>query len=301
MNGHWKIIEQHISQTLGKDVHFKQYSSVSGGCINQASKVTDTNNKHWFIKTNKPAKLGMFKAESAGLQALRETQAIRVPESICHDANDELSYLVLEYIELNSTIQQAATGQALAKMHLYQNKSPSTQTQKQFGWLQDNTIGSTPQSNTPHNNWVSFWKEERLLTQLNLAKSKGYSSKDFESGLKLAENLDTFFTSYLPQASLLHGDLWSGNCASDPQGQPVIYDPAVYIGDRETDIAMTELFGGFSQDFYDTYHAVYPLDPDYKTRKQLYNLYHILNHFNLFDGGYGSQAATMTKKLLAEV
>ena len=297
MNGNWKDIEKNISITLGNKIRFKESSDVSGGCINQVTKVTDSNNKHWLIKTNKPTEFDMFKAESLGLDALRESQVIRVPKSICCGSNDDFSYLVLEYIELNSQINQISTGEALAEMHHYQHKAPSN---KPFGWERHNNIGSTPQSNTPHENWLSFWKEERLLAQLALAKLKGYPTHDLENGLNLAENLDKFFTSYSPQASLLHGDLWSGNCASDQQGNPVIFDPAVYFGDRETDIAMTELFGGFNQAFYDTYNAHYPLDQDYKTRKQLYNLYHILNHFNLFGGGYASQASNMTKKLLAE-
>ena len=300
MNGNWTKIEKHISQTISENIYFKRYSDIYGGCINQAFKVTDSKNNHWFIKTNKATQLAMFIAESAGLDALHESQTIRIPKSICHGTNKELSYHVLEYVELNSPINQASTGQALARMHLYPYKIPVAQPQKRFGWIQNNTIGLTPQSNTPHDSWVSFWKEERLLPQLNLAKSNGYSSKDFDNGLKLAESLDHFFTSYSPQASLLHGDLWSGNCASDSQGLPVIFDPAVYIGDRETDIAMTELFGGFSQDFYAAYNAHFPFDPEYKTRKQLYNLYHILNHFNLFGGGYASQSAKMTKSLLSE-
>jgi len=300
MNGNWKSVEEHISQIIGKQIHFKQHANIAGGCINQASKIIDSENNHWFIKTNKSTKLDMFIAESAGLNALREPQAIRVPKSICHGSNNKFSYLVLEYIELKPLVNQMSAGQALAKMHLYPYKIPVAQPQKRFGWIQNNTIGLTPQSNTPHDSWVSFWKEERLLPQLNLAKSNGYSSKDFDNGLKLAESLDHFFTSYSPQASLLHGDLWSGNCASDSQGLPVIFDPAVYIGDRETDIAMTELFGGFSQDFYAAYNAHFPFDPEYKTRKQLYNLYHILNHFNLFGGGYASQSAKMTKSLLSE-
>jgi fructosamine-3-kinase len=300
MNGNWQDIEKHMSLELGLTVHFKSSTPVSGGDINDSFKLTDKNHKNWFVKTNKPSQLFMFEAESEGLQALNKSNSFRIPKSICCGKNDQYSYLVLEYLDLLPHISQKPTGQALAKMHLFQPPNHNNASEP-FGWKLNNTIGSTPQSNRQHKNWLSFWKQERLLVQLDLAKSKGYPSADYDNGLKLIENLDVFFTSYSPSPSLLHGDLWSGNCASDAQGNPVIFDPAIYWGDRETDIAMTELFGGFSQDFYDAYNTSYPLDQGYKTRKQLYNLYHILNHFNLFGGNYAAQAASMTKHLLASV
>jgi len=300
MNGNWQTIEKHMSLVLNRTIRFQNSQSVTGGDINNSFKLTDAKNKPWFIKTNKPSKLDMFEAEAAGLKALRETQSFRIPQSICYGKNDQYAYLVLEYLHLSPNSAQKFTGQALAKMHRYY---PSQQSKMSnlFGWERDNTIGSTPQANQYHKNWISFWKQERLLFQLNLAKSKGYSSSNYEKGLKLADNLAAFFTTYTPRPSLLHGDLWSGNCASDEQGKPVIFDPAVYWGDRETDLAMTELFGGFNQQFYAAYHADYPLDQGYKTRKQLYNLYHILNHYNLFGGSYASQAARMTVRLLAQI
>ncbi len=289
-----------MSRVLGKTIQVQNSHSVSGGDINDSFKLTDKNNKHWFVKTNKPSLLSMFEAESLGLQALNASNSFRLPKSICYGKNEQYAYLVLEYVDLSAHISHQLTGQALAKMHLFRPLLTDN-TSRFFGWQRDNTIGSTPQPNQYHQDWLSFWKQQRLLFQLNLAKSNGYPSTDYESGLKLAENLKAFFTNYSPQPSLLHGDLWSGNCASDAHGNPVIFDPAVYWGDRETDIAMTELFGGFNQDFYAAYNADYPLDPGYATRKQLYNLYHILNHFNLFGGGYASQAARMTNTLLAQI
>lgn len=293
MKGSWKKIAQHISKATGKTIHFNNKESVSGGCINQTLKLTDTNEKHWFIKTNSPSLLNMFTAEAEGLNEIYNSHSIRTPRVICYGTTDEFSYLVLEHIPLRSQTNQTEAGKQLAQMH---------QTHaSQFGWKQDNTIGSTPQSNQLNSDWVSFWKNERLLFQLKLAKNKGYQTKAYEAGLVLADNLPAFFTGYRPQASLLQGDLWGGNCASDATGNPVIYDPAVYFGDRETDIAMTELFGGFSAEFYVAYNAHNHLDSDYKIRRNLYNLYHILNHFNLFGGGYASQAANMTQQLLSEI
>jgi len=140
-----------------------------------------------------------------------------------------------------------------------------------------------------------------LGNQLKLAASNDYGGRLQTQGEKLCANLEPLFSSYQPQPALVHGDLWRGNAAADEQGNPVIYDPACYFGDRETDLAMTELFGGFSPAFYVAYQAVYPLEPGYEIRKTLYNLYHILNHLNLFGHGYLNQAETMMSKLLAEL
>jgi len=300
MNGQWRTVEKHLSRVLDKSIQFQNSRALSGGDINNSFKLTDKNNQQWFIKTNQPSLLHMFEAESKGLEALNSSNSFRLPKPICHGDNEHYSYLVLEYLDLKPHISQKLTGQSLAKMHRFQ-RSLTDNTKRSFGWERNNTIGSTAQSNRYHKDWLSFWKQERLQFQLNLALSNDYPFIDYENGLKLAENLNTFFSNYSPQPSLLHGDLWSGNCASDAHGNPVIFDPAVYWGDRETDIAMTELFGGFNQDFYAAYNADYPLDPGYATRKQLYNLYHILNHFNLFGGGYASQAARMTNTLLAQI
>ena len=175
------------------------------------------------------------------------------------------------------------------------------QPQAYFGWHIDNTIGSTPQHNDREHDWPTFWQQQRLAKQLTFAANNGAGGSLQKKGQKLLENLAVFFDGYTPIPSLLHGDLWSGNAAADEQGNPVMFDPASYYGDRETDIAMTELFGGFNTDFYSAYQAEYPLDSGYKVRKTLYNLYHILNHFNLFGGGYQSQAESMIDILLAEI
>jgi fructosamine-3-kinase len=202
--------------------------------------------------------------------------------------------LVLEYLELDGSDARAADslGEGLARQH--------RTTQSEFGWERDNTIGSTPQINAPHGDWVTFYRDHRLRFQLGLAARAGYGGTLQRLGEELAAGMAAFFTDYRPLASLLHGDLWGGNQAVTRQGEPVVFDPAVYFGDREADIAMTELFGGFDARFYAAYRAAWPLDAGYGVRKQLYNLYHVLNHLNLFGGGYGGQAERLMRALLAE-
>lgn len=314
MKGNWKAIEKHISDVTKTNIHFIQKSALSGGCINQSWKVTDSNHKHWFIKINTVDLLTMFIAESEGLDEISKTNSIRTPESICYGSTDEFSYFILEFLELSplshsSLSNQGQAGEQLANMHLDHSKNSSKNNSKNssnnnatsFGWHRNNTIGSTPQINQQNNNWVTFWKENRLIYQLELSHKNGFTTKSYEKGLALADNIQHFFSAYTVKPSLLHGDLWGGNISADNHGNPVIYDPAVYYGDREADIAMTELFGGFNQEFYSAYNAHYALDEGYKTRKTLYNLYHILNHFNLFGSGYASQSEQMINKLLAEV
>ena len=300
MNGCWHEIELHLAKTLGSPLQFTHKKALSGGCISQAWKVTDNDESLWFIKTNSPSLVDMFSAEADGLDEIRKSNSILSPNVIAYGQTSDCSYLILEYIDLQAKINQKLLGEQLAKLHQFQNPQNHS-LKKKFGWKRNNTIGSTEQSNMPHKDWALFWKDERLLYQLKLAQKNGYSNAAYDNGLKLSESLSAFFTDYQPKPSLLHGDLWGGNCGSDLQSNPVIYDPAVYFGDRETDIAMTELFGGFSTDFYDAYNAHYPLDSGYKVRKQLYNLYHILNHFNLFGGGYASQADNMARHLLSEI
>ena len=173
MNGNWRSVENHISEVTGKTIHFEKSETLSGGCINDALHISDSENNNWFIKTNKPELIDMFEAEAAGLVELQKSGTIRVPEKICCGTTAEFSYLVLEYIPLKSQINQQQTGIQLAQMH--QTFS------SYFGWIRNNNIGLTIQSNTPHDDWVSFWREERLLFQLKLAKNKGYPSRAYDS------------------------------------------------------------------------------------------------------------------------
>jgi len=239
----------------------------------------------------------MFEAERDGLNEIAASNTIKVPAALCTGVDGSQSYIVMEHLNIQGRggsdpkcIEQL--GLDLASMH--------RSVHNQYGWYRDNTIGSTPQINSRENDWISFYRDNRLGYQYRLAAKRG-CGKLLTRGELLMSNLDAFFENYTPLASLLHGDLWSGNYAIDDEGTPVIFDPATYYGDRESDIAMTELFGGFPQGFYSAYNDSYPLDKGYSTRKTLYNLYHVLNHFNLFGGGYLSQAEHMTEQLLAQV
>ena len=286
-------IVQHIQQTTGHSLSNYSQTTISGGGINVAYQLK-TSEQSYFVKINSPEREFMFEAEAQGLADIAATNCIRVPEVICYGKTAEHSYLVLEYIACQGFDPNSSRllGEQLAQLHQI--------AQPYFGWHLDNTIGSTPQYNPREHDWLQFWQQHRLQQQLKFAKQNGYASTLQDKGNKLTERLGVFFKNHSPPPALLHGDLWSGNAATDSQGNPVIYDPACYYGDREADIAMTELFGGFSQDFYTAYQAAFPLDVAYQTRKNLYNLYHILNHVNLFGGGYLGQASNMLDQLLAE-
>jgi protein-ribulosamine 3-kinase len=266
---------------------------VGGGSINQAYRLEGTDGSRYFLKLNDAQHLTMFVAEAEGLEAITETNTIRVPRPIAHGSAGRQSYLVLEYLELSSRGDAKLLGEQLAALHRCKGK--------RFGFSQDNFIGTTPQPNAWTDDWVTFWREHRLGFQLRLAEESGYGGQLQSLGEKLLDALPAFFANHTPQPSLLHGDLWSGNHAFLADGTPTIFDPAAYYGDRECDLAMTELFGGYPADFYAAYRAAYPLDAGYAARKNLYNLYHILNHANLFGGGYARQAEQMMQRLLAVI
>ncbi|MBI3778591.1 MAG: fructosamine kinase family protein [Gammaproteobacteria bacterium] len=287
----WTTVAQHISEASGDSFVARSQRTVGGGCINRAT-VLDNGKRRYFVKLNDAARLSMFEAEAEGLKDIARTRSVRVPEPLCWGVAHDQAFIVLEYLDLADTdsLSLEKLGTHLAQMH--------RATRDQFGWRMDNTIGSTPQINSPASDWLTFWRQRRLGYQLTLAARNGHPFGD--KGERLMAELNEFFRDYHPAPSLLHGDLWSGNIGATEQ-RPVIFDPAVYYGDREADLAMTELFGGFSARFYQAYREAWPLDPGYKTRKTLYNLYHILNHFNLFGGGYGAQAERMIDSLLSEL
>lgn len=314
--------------------HFALHDStpVSGGSINEAYRLEATDGARYFLKLNAARHLAMFVAEAEGLNAIAATNTIRAPRPIAHGSASGHSYLVLEHLELSSRGDAKLLGEQLAALHrctpppplpcreragvrvdtLYSHTStPSLTLPLQrgenngksfcFGFIQDNFIGTTPQPNGWKDNWVDFWREQRLGYQLRLAAQNGYGGLLQNLGEKLLDMLPAFFENYIPQPSLLHGDLWSGNHAFLADGTPAIFDPAAYYGDRECDLAMTELFGGYSAEFYASYRAAYPLDEGYAMRRDLYNLYHVLNHANLFGGGYARQSEQMMQRLLREV
>ncbi|MDH5547660.1 MAG: fructosamine kinase family protein [Gammaproteobacteria bacterium] len=289
---YWNAICEDISKTTGRTFAITSKHSVGGGSINDAW-CLDSGDRQFFAKINAEQRCEMFHAEAEGLLELRSADAIRVPQPICWGKTRGASYIVMEFIDEGTRGSQVLLGQQLAALHHH--------TGKQFGWHRDNTIGSTPQVNTPANDWLTFLRDQRLGFQLELAARNGYTGRMTKDGDILLDKLSHFFDGYQPEKNLLHGDLWSGNYRFDREGNPVIFDPAVYYGDREADIAMTELFGGFGAEFYAAYDEAYPLHVGYNIRKTLYNLYHILNHLNLFGSGYQGQAERMISSLLAEV
>ncbi|MCC6208729.1 MAG: fructosamine kinase family protein [Gammaproteobacteria bacterium] len=287
-------VAEAISAATGATFTARAREGVGGGCINDAWRL-DGDGRSFFVKLNEPAREAMFAAEFAGLEELRAANAVRVPMPVCLGATGRAAFLVLEWLELGrgEGAGYELLGRRLADLHRV--------TRPSFGGSRDNTIGSTPQPNRADTDWVRFWGERRLGYQLELAAANGHRGRLLQRGEHLLAVLPIILAGHVPAPALLHGDLWSGNVAFTRGGEPVIFDPAVYYGDRETDLAMTELFGGFPATFHDAYREAWPLDPGYELRRTLYNLYHVLNHLNLFGAGYRAQAESMIDMLLGEV
>lgn len=281
-----------IAERTGSHFIARAATPVGGGSIHRAWRVAD-GARQFFVKTNEVGAARMFAAEAAGLEALAATGVLRTPTFIAAGEAAGLAFLVLEYLDLAALDSAGGTrlGAALARLHRVSGSA--------FGWSADNFIGATPQRNEEHRSWPHFFGERRLRPQLQLALQNGMEKSLVTKGNAIIERIGGLFIDYQPAPSLLHGDLWSGNAAQTADGSPVIFDPACYYGDRETDLAMAELFGGFPTSFYAAYRAAWPLDSGYETRKPLYNLYHVLNHFNLFGGAYLGQAQRMIERLLA--
>ena len=243
-----------------------------------------------FVKTGPAGALDMFEAEVEGLRELALTSAIRVPAVIDCGIEDGKAFIALERLHFEPATRAAETllGRQLATLHRH--------TAKRHGWHRDNTIGPTPQHNPWTDDWITFFRDHRLRFQLDLAAQNGYSGELQTLGLRLADRLEELFRDYRPEPSLCHGDLWSGNWGV-ADGVPVIFDPAVYYGDRESDIAMTMLFGGFGRAFYVAYEESWPMAEGHPRRLKLYQLYHVLNHLNLFGSGYRGQAMKLLQEL----
>jgi fructosamine-3-kinase len=287
----WNAIGAAIRAAAGSGGEPSPPQWLGGGDINLAARIRLAGTDY-FVKLNCAARLDMFAAEFEGLRELAASHTVRVPAPVCLGSAEQHAYLVLEHLELAGGGDYRALGRGLAAMHRV--------TRPQFGWRRDNTIGSTLQPNGMTDSWPVFWRERRLGFQLATAAHNGHGGALQSGGQRLLESVHLWFEDYSPPAALLHGDLWGGNHAFTTAGEPVIFDPAVYFGDRETDLAMTELFGGYPRDFYAAYQAAYPLDPGYASRKALYQLYHVLNHLNLFGSAYLSRATRMIEALLAE-
>jgi fructosamine-3-kinase len=287
-------LSQRLSSELGGTFEPHPSVRVHGGCINDSFR-WESSNGPLFVKIASAAQLQMLEAEAEGLSELDAANAVRVPTVLGIGAAENGSFLALEWIELCpcSAEDQARLGSQLARQH----RVLATR----CGWSRNNTIGSTEQVNTWSDDWATFFRECRLRFQLDLARRNGHTGRLQQTGNRLLELMDDLLGDHRPAPSLLHGDLWGGNAAADTSGAPVIFDPAVYFGDREADLAMTRLFGGFNREFYAAYEAAWPLPPGASERVDLYNLYHVLNHLNLFGTGYLGQAQSLMDHLLARV
>lgn len=286
----WKSIKSALASAGVQSGSGELPLPVGGGDISAAWRL-ESDSGTVFLKTGPASSFDMFSAEAEGLAELAAPGAIRVPAVIACDVQANTAFVALEWLDFDRPTRdsEVTLGEQLAQLH--------QTTSKQYGWHRDNTIGLTPQYNEWSDNWVEFFREQRLAFQFRLAAEKGFGGTLQEHGRRLLKRLPIFFERYDPPASLLHGDLWGGNWACC-DGVPVIFDPAVYFGDRESDLAMTRLFGGFGSAFYEAYEANAPLAPGHQERCYLYQLYHVLNHLNLFGSGYLGRAQAIIRKLL---
>jgi protein-ribulosamine 3-kinase len=290
-----QALQEHTRRSLGNDFRIDAIEAVGGGDINPAFRLRATH-ASVFAKIRPENDIHMFVSESEGLDALRRCPAFRVPRVLATGKAEGFAFLLLEWLDITPIGDPAAAqraGEALAILH--RNESPC------YGWPHDNFIGSTPQHNVESINWARFFIEQRLMPQFEMAFEKGHRSALKEYAESIYAKLPVLFLEYRPTPSLLHGDLWSGNLGTLTDGTPVLFDPACYYGDRETDLAMTELFGGLPLAFYAAYRKALPLNEGYERRKPAYNLYHILNHLNLFGRSYLGQAERLSAQLAREL
>ncbi|MEN9214683.1 MAG: fructosamine kinase family protein [Gloeomargarita sp. DG02_4_bins_56] len=283
----WQAINQKITTVTGRPFAGTPQGSRGGGCIHDNQILRD-GERQFFIKINREAELDLFITEALGLQALSAAHTLKIPQVIGWGVAEAQAYLILEYLTLTQRGNWYFMGQQLAQLH-------RQSVGQQFGWERDNYIGATPQKNAWHRDWADFFCTCRLGYQFQLAQRRGGR---FPAVEKLLNRVHDLLGAMAVTPVLVHGDLWSGNAAFTQAGEPVIFDPAVYYGHREVDLAMSELFGGFPAQFYQGYQSVWPLESGYHQRKTVYNLYHILNHFNLFGGSYWQQAEQMMMQIL---
>jgi protein-ribulosamine 3-kinase len=293
-----RALEAAIAAATGMPFDVVTTSPVSGGCIHTSLVVTGKTplgEKRYFAKVNQAAGGAMLAAEADGLTAIANANALAVPQVVAQGRDGERSWLVLEWLELSALTPASAShlGTALAAQHAIP--------QARFGWGRDNFIGASPQPNGWTDDWSVFWRDKRLHAQLRLAAKARLPSRMIDRGERLACDCHAILRGHAATRSLLHGDLWGGNASAIAPARSAVFDPAVYVGDREADVAMTELFGGFPPDFLAAYRSGRALESGYPVRRDLYNLYHVLNHANLFAGGYVRQAEQSIERLLAEI
>ena len=286
-------VAEALAEVLGSRYGRAAFRPSGAGCINETWEAYGPALEPVFLKIGAGDAATLYRQEEKGLQALRHCDAIRVPGVLGLLEWEDGAALALEFIELHSPrpADDHRIGEALAQLHAVPGP--------RFGFDADNFIGRTPQINHWHDDWWTFWCECRLTPQLRLARLKGMRVELQDKVERLIARVPEAFGAHQPRPSLLHGDLWSGNLAVDAEGMPVLFDPAVYFGDGETDIAMTRMFGAQRAAVYDAYHAHIPLQPGAAIRRPLYDLYHWLNHFNLFGVTYLGQVENTVDDLLA--
>ena len=270
-------------------------SGIRGGCIHDARLAELADGRRIFVKASTSMSAKVFAAEANGLEALGAVGVLRVPEVLAWgELEPNGSFLALEAIETGVPDRRFFEdfGRRFAELH-------RAATAERYGLTNDNHLGATPQPNPWTKDWVAFWRRYRLGHQLELARSNGHLDPELgHLGERLIERLDAFLAEPAEPPTLLHGDLWSGNFLVASTGEPVLIDPATYFGRREADLAMTRLFGGFDARFYAAYEEVWPLAPGFEERLSVYELYHLLNHLNLFGGGYRSGCVTILRRLV---
>jgi len=266
---------------------------VGGGCISEAQVVELADGRRHFVKSKRAAPAAMFEREAEGLRALEAVGALRVPRGAEAGRAAEVAWIAMEAIESAPRAPRfwEDFGEGFARLHREGRA-------ERFGFPHDNFLGSTPQPNGWLDDWTEFWRQRRIGFQLRLARERGRSDAELDRlGDRLLARLDDLLAGVDEPPSLLHGDLWGGNFLTGPEGEPVLVDPACSYGHREADLAMTRLFGGFDRRFYAAYEAAWPLAPDHEDRRPLYELYHLLNHLNLFGGGYRGQCLAILRRL----
>lgn len=286
------FIEEKLKEERGQSISIQSTKTLGGGCINHASKAV-TDQGIFFIKWNAQGPEDMFLREAECLEVLAEAGSdLQIPKVYLKTAAQEglPAVLVTEFLEPANgptSQQDEILGRGIAQIHRYQKEA--------FGFEHDNYCGATPQKNDWQSDWITFFRDQRIGALLRLIdKSRSIANEERKVYDQLLDHLDKWIA-HQPAAALNHGDLWSGNYMYAAKG-PALIDPASYFADREFDLAMMGMFGGFSNRVWDAYQEAYPLSPEWKQRHDLYMLYHYLNHYHLFGGHYGQQALSIARK-----